>query len=90
MTETPEDIDNLYSRARIEWTRYWDFSGVSKASPAATRTHSCAPGMARLCSTHSGISAQAKEQPPQVQLQEVKMEDPGPIVSRHLRQPRVR
>jgi cellulose synthase operon protein YhjQ len=30
MTETPEDIANLYSRARIEWTRYWDFSASRK------------------------------------------------------------
>jgi cellulose synthase operon protein YhjQ len=30
MTETPEDIATLYSRARIEWTRYWDFSASRK------------------------------------------------------------
>src|ERR1700733_15803490 len=30
MTETPEDIAALYSRARIEWTRYWDFSASRK------------------------------------------------------------
>jgi cellulose synthase operon protein YhjQ len=30
MTETPEDIATLYSRARIGWTRYWDFSASRK------------------------------------------------------------
>src|SRR5258707_1031419 len=30
MSETPEDIATLYSRARIEWTRYWDFSASRK------------------------------------------------------------
>ena len=26
MTETPEDIATLYSHARMQWARYWDFS----------------------------------------------------------------
>ena len=30
MTERPEDIAKLYSRAHLEGTRYWDFSASRK------------------------------------------------------------
>jgi cellulose synthase operon protein YhjQ len=80
MTETPEDIANLYSRARIEWTRYWDFSASRKQVRQQLRLGVVRaplewPSAALPVAEFPG---EANDQPPQVQLQEVKIEDPGP------------
>jgi cellulose synthase operon protein YhjQ len=78
MTETPEDIATLYSRARIEWTRYWDFSASRKQVRQQLRL-----GVAReplewpSPALHvAEFQSQPKEELPQVQLQEVRIEDP--------------
>jgi cellulose synthase operon protein YhjQ len=85
MTETPEDIANLYSRARIEWTRYWDFSASRKQVRQQLRL-----GVVRAPLEWPSTAlpvAEFPSQPPehpsqvhlsQVQLQEVKIEDPDP------------
>jgi len=78
MTETPEDIATLYSRARIEWTRYWDFSASRKQ--VRQQLHL---GVVREplewpspAVPVAEFQSQPKEELPQVQLQEVKIEDP--------------
>jgi cellulose synthase operon protein YhjQ len=72
MTETPEDIATLYSRARIEWTRYWDFSASRKQVLQQLRLGVVqAPLEWPLVPT-----SQPKVQLPRVQLQEIKIEDP--------------
>jgi cellulose synthase operon protein YhjQ len=80
MTETPEDIATLYSRARIEGTRYWDFSASRKQVRQQLRLGvvraplewpSTAVPMAEFPSQPQGHLSQ-------VQPQEVKIEDPGP------------
>ena len=78
MTETPEDIATLYSRARIEWTRYWDFSASRKQ--VRQQLHL---GVVREplewpspAAPVAEFQSQPKEELPQVQLQEVKIEDP--------------
>jgi cellulose biosynthesis protein BcsQ len=68
MTETPEDIAALYSRARIELTRYWDFSASRKQVRQQLRL-----GVPR---EPLEWPSQPKEELPQVQLQEVKIEEP--------------
>ncbi len=68
MTETPEDIAALYSRARIEWTRYWDFSASRKQVRKQLRL-----GVVR---EPLEWPSQPKEEPPQVQLQEINSEEP--------------
>jgi cellulose synthase operon protein YhjQ len=80
MTETPEDIATLYSRARIEWTRYWDFSASRKQVRQQLRL-----GIVRAPLEWPGralpvaeFPSQPKEPLSQVQLQEVKIEDPDP------------
>jgi cellulose synthase operon protein YhjQ len=80
MTETPEDIATLYSRARIEWTRYWDFSASRKQVRQQLRL-----GVVRAplewpsaVLPAAEFSSQPKEEVPQAQLQEVKIEHPGP------------
>src|ERR1700733_6927172 len=79
MTETPEDIAALYSRARIEWTRYWDFSASRKQVRRQLRL-----GVVREplewpspALPMAEFSSQPKEDFPQVQLQEVKIEEPA-------------
>ncbi len=68
MTETPEDIATLYSRARIEWTRYWDFSASRKQVRQQLR----------LGDVREPLEwpSQPKEESPQGQLQEVEIEHP--------------
>jgi cellulose synthase operon protein YhjQ len=80
MTETPEDIANLYSRARIEWTRYWDFSASRKQVRQQLRL-----GVVRAPlewpSTALPVAefpSQPQEQIAQVQLQEATIKDPDP------------
>jgi cellulose synthase operon protein YhjQ len=70
MTETPEDIATLYSHARIEWTRYWDFSASRKQVRQQLRL-----GVVREPLEWPSLP---KEELLQVQLQEVKIEDPVP------------
>jgi cellulose synthase operon protein YhjQ len=67
MTETPEDIANLYSRARMEGTRYWDFSASRKQVRQQLRL-----GIVR---EPLEWPTQPKEELQQVQLQEVKIDD---------------
>jgi cellulose synthase operon protein YhjQ len=78
MTETPEDIANLYSRARIEWTRYWDFSASRKQVRQQLRL-----GIVRAPLEWPSTPLPVAEFPSQpqgdlaqVQLQEVKIDDP--------------
>ncbi len=72
MTETPEDIAALYSRARIEWTRYWDFSASRKQVRQQLRL-----GVVREpLEWPTPPPSQPEEELPQPQLQEVKIEDP--------------
>ena len=78
MTETPEDIATLYSNARIEWTRYWDFSASRKQVRQQLRL-----GVVRAPlewpSTALPVPefpSQPKEQLSQAQPQEAKIEDP--------------
>src|ERR1700730_2437996 len=80
MTETPEDIANLYSRARIESTRYWDFSASRKQVRQQLRL-----GVVRAplewpsaALPVAEFPSEPKDLPPRVQLQEVNIEDPGP------------
>jgi cellulose synthase operon protein YhjQ len=80
MTETPEDIANLYSRAHIEWTRYWDFSASRKQVRQQLRL-----GVVRAPlewpSTALPVAefpSQPQEQIAQVQLQEATIKDPDP------------
>ena len=80
MTETPEDIANLYSRARIEWTRYWDFSASRQQVRQQLRL-----GIVRAPLEWPSTPLPVAEFPSQpqadlaqVQLQEVKIDDPDP------------
>jgi cellulose synthase operon protein YhjQ len=78
MTETPEDIANLYSRARIEWTRYWDFSASRKQVRQQLGIIRAPLEWPVAALPAAEFPGEANDQPPQVQLQEVKIEDPGP------------
>src|ERR1700733_14421220 len=69
MTETPEDIAALYSRARIEWTRYWDFSASRKQ--VRQQLH-----LGVIREPLEWPSQPKEEELPQLQLQEIKIEDP--------------
>jgi cellulose synthase operon protein YhjQ len=78
MTETPEDIAALYSRARIEWTRYWDFSASRKQVRQQLRL-----GVVREplewpspVGPLAEFQSQPKEELPQGQPQEFKIEAP--------------
>jgi cellulose synthase operon protein YhjQ len=80
MTETPEDIATLYSRARIEWTRYWDFSASREQVRRQFRL-----GIVREPLQWSSpalpvteFPSKPKEQLSQVPLQEVKIQNPQP------------
>jgi cellulose synthase operon protein YhjQ len=80
MTETPEDIATLYSRAHIEWTRYWDFSASRKQVRQQLRL-----GVARAPLEWPSTALPVAEFPSrpqgqlsQVQPQEVRIEDPDP------------
>ena len=78
MTETPEDIANLYSRARIEWTRYWDFSASRKQIRQQLGIIPAPLEWPVAALPVPEFPGEANDQPPQVQLQEVKIEDPAP------------
>jgi cellulose synthase operon protein YhjQ len=82
MTETPEDIATLYSRARIEWTRYWDFS-ASRKQVRRQLGLGIVRGPLEWPTTAIPVTEFPQEHLPQVhlpqvQLQEAKIEDPDP------------
>src|SRR5450631_1493311 len=76
MTETPEDIANLYSRARIEWTRYWDFSASRKQVRQQLRLGGVREPLEwpSPAVPLAEFQSQPKDELPQAQ--EVKIEDP--------------
>jgi cellulose synthase operon protein YhjQ len=83
MTETPEDIATLYSHARMEWARYWDFSASRKQvrqqlgimrAPLEWPTTSLP--VAEFPS--HPLPSQPDDPPSQVHLQEVTIEGPEP------------
>jgi cellulose synthase operon protein YhjQ len=83
MTETPEDIATLYSHARMEWARYWDFSASRKQvrqqlgiMRAPLEWPSTALPVAEFPSHH--LPDRPEDPLPQFQLQEVGIEDPEP------------
>src|SRR5450631_1817556 len=78
MTETPEDIANLYSRARIEWTRYWDFSASRKQVRQQLRLGAVREPLEwpSPAVPLAEFQSQPKEELPQAQLEEVKIEHP--------------
>jgi cellulose synthase operon protein YhjQ len=78
MTETPEDIATLYSRARIEWTRYWDFSASRKQVRQQLRLGVVREPLEWPSPTGpvAEFQSQPKEELPQVQFREVRIEDP--------------
>jgi cellulose synthase operon protein YhjQ len=80
MTETPEDIATLYSRARIEWTRYWDFSASRRQVRQQLRLGVVRAPLEWPSAALPGAESpsQPKERLSQVQLQEVQLEDPDP------------
>jgi cellulose synthase operon protein YhjQ len=80
MTETPEDIANLYSRARIEWTRYWDFSASRKQVRQQLRLGVVRAPLEWPSSALpvAEFPSQPEEPLAQVQLQEVEIKDPDP------------
>lgn len=82
MTETPEDIATLYSRARIEWTRYWDFS-ASRKQVRRQLGLGIVRGPLEWPTTAIPVAEFPQEHLTkvhlsQVQPQEVKIEDPDP------------
>jgi hypothetical protein len=77
MTETPEDIATLYSRARIEWTRYWDFS-ASRKQVRRQLGLGIVRGPLEWPTTAIPVAEFPQEHLPQIQLQEAKIEDPDP------------
>jgi cellulose synthase operon protein YhjQ len=78
MTETPEDIATLYSRARIEWSRYWDFSASRKQVRQQLHLGVVREPLEWPTPALPGVefSSQPKEELPQAQLQEVNIEEP--------------
>jgi cellulose synthase operon protein YhjQ len=77
MTETPEDIATLYSRARIEWTRYWDFS-ASRKQVRRQLGLGTVRGPLEWPTTPIPVAEFPQEHLSQEQLQEVKIENPDP------------
>jgi cellulose synthase operon protein YhjQ len=72
MTESPEDIASLYSRARIEWTRYWDFSASRKQVLQQLHLGLVRAPLEWPLTAPSRTEAQL----PPVQLQEIQTGDP--------------
>jgi cellulose synthase operon protein YhjQ len=89
MTETPEDIANLYSRARIEWARYWDFSASRKQVRQQLGIMRAPLEWPSAAQPVAGFSSQPEDHLSQVQIQEVKIEDPELQDSRAQEAPRV-
>ncbi len=93
MTETPEDIATLYSRARMEWTRYWDFSASRKQVRQQLGVMREPLEWPSTPLPVAEFSSQSEEELPQVPLQEVEIEDPSfriPKLRRRLRSRRLK
>jgi cellulose synthase operon protein YhjQ len=89
MTETPEDIATLYSRARIEWARYWDFSASRKQVRQQLGIMRAPLEWPSAAQPVAEFSSQPEDQLSQVQIQEVKIEDPELRDSQAQEAPRV-
>jgi len=76
MTETPEDIATLYSHARIEWARYWDFSASRKQVRQQLGIIRAPLEWPSAAQPVAEFSSQPEDQLSQVQIQEVKIEHP--------------
>src|SRR5216683_5945089 len=76
MTETPEDIATLYSRARIDWARYWDFSASRKQVRQQLGIIRAPLEWPSAAQPVAEFSSQPEDQLSQVQIQEVKIEHP--------------
>jgi cellulose synthase operon protein YhjQ len=76
MSETPEDIATLYSRARIEWARYWDFSASRKQVRQQLGIIRAPLEWPSAAQPVAEFSSQPEDQLSQVQIQEVKIEHP--------------
>ena len=77
MTETPEDIATLYSRARMEGARYWDFSASRKQVRQQLGMMRAPLEWPSTPVPVAEFASRSEEEPPQVPLQEVKIDEPG-------------
>ncbi len=75
MTETPEDIATLYSRARIEGTRYWDFSASRKQVRQQLGIMRAPLEWPSTPLPVAESASRSEEELPQVPLQEVKIDE---------------